>query len=101
MGDGSFHDDERQAQALADGEASGWLRRFRIWLLLGTELFLKQPPRPRMATGGARARQRAGRDQRSGSTGRTLAAVGAYARSVSFSPASRRLHRPLFFIRNE
>jgi hypothetical protein len=23
MGDGSFHDDERQAQALADGEASG------------------------------------------------------------------------------
>jgi len=38
---------------------------------------------PRMATGGARARQRAGRDQRSGSTGRTLAAAGVYARSVS------------------
>src|ERR1700730_18497791 len=58
-----------------------WLRRFRIWLLLGTELFLKQPPHPRIAAGGARARQRAGRDQRSGSTGRTLAAAGAYARS--------------------
>jgi hypothetical protein len=37
-----------------------------------------------MAAGGARARQRAGRDQRSGSTGRTLAAAGVYARSVSF-----------------
>jgi chromosome segregation protein len=30
-----------------------------------------------------KARQRAGRDQRSGSTGRTLAAAGVYARSVS------------------
>ena len=79
----------------------GWLRRFRIWLLLGTELFLKQPPRPRMAAGGARARQRAGRDQRSGSTGRTLAAVDVYARSVSFTVVSWRLHRPLFFILNE
>jgi hypothetical protein len=54
-----------------------------------------------MAAGGARARQRAGRDQRSGSTGRTLAAADVYARSVSFSPASWRLHRPLFFILNE
>jgi hypothetical protein len=54
-----------------------------------------------MAAGGARARQRAGRDQRSGSTGRTLAAAGVYARSVSFSPASWRLHRPLFFIMDE
>src|ERR1700722_14560043 len=74
------------------------LRRFRIWLLLGTELFLKQPPHPRIAAGGARARQRAGRDQRSGSTDRTLAAAGVYARSVSFTTASCRLHRPLFFI---
>ena len=54
-----------------------------------------------MAAGGARARQRAGRDQRSGSTGRTLAAAGVYARSVSFSPPSWRLHRPLFFILDE
>jgi hypothetical protein len=49
----------------------------------------------------ARARQWAGRDQRSGSTGRTLAAAGVYARSVSFIPVSWRLHRPLFFILNE
>ena len=54
-----------------------------------------------MAAGGARGRQRVGRDQRSGSTGRTLAAAGVYARSVSFSPASWRLHRPLFFILDE
>jgi hypothetical protein len=54
-----------------------------------------------MAAGAARARQRAGRDQRSGSTGRTLAAAGVYARSVSFTLVSLRLHRPLFFIRNE
>ena len=54
-----------------------------------------------MAAGGARARQRAGRDQRSGSTGRTLAAADVYARSVSFTPASWRLHRPLFFILGE
>src|ERR1700748_1155945 len=45
----------------------------------------EQPPHPRMTAGGARARQRAGRDQRSGSTGRTLAAAGVYARSVSFT----------------
>jgi glutathione S-transferase len=54
-----------------------------------------------MAAGGAWARQRAGRDQRSGSTGRTLAATGVYARSVSFSLPMWRLHRPLFFILNE
>jgi hypothetical protein len=54
-----------------------------------------------MAAGGARARQRAGRDQRSGSTGRTLAAAGVYARSVSFSLPIWRLHRPLFFILGE
>jgi hypothetical protein len=54
-----------------------------------------------MAAGGARALQRAGRDQRSGSTGRTLAAAAVYARSVSFTPASIHLHRPLFFILNE
>jgi hypothetical protein len=46
-----------------------------------------------MAAGGARARQRAGRDQRSGSTGRTLAATGVYARSVSFTLVSLRMHR--------
>ena len=51
-----------------------------------------------MTASGARARQRAGRDQRGGSTGRTLAAAGVYARSVSFRPASWGLHRPLFFI---
>jgi hypothetical protein len=67
-------------------------------MLLGTELFLKQPPHTRMAAGGARARQQAGRDQRSGSTGRTLAAAGIYARSVSFTLASWPLHRSLFFI---
>ena len=54
-----------------------------------------------MAAGGARARWRAGRDQQSGSTGRTLAAADVYSRSVSFTPASWRLHRPLFFILGE
>jgi hypothetical protein len=57
---------------------------------------------PRMAAGGARARKRAGRDQRSGSTGRTLAASDDHARSVSFNPASRRLPSiRLFFILDE
>src|ERR1700735_5888852 len=54
-----------------------------------------------MAAGGGRARQRAGGEPRSGSTGRTLAAADVYARPVSFTPASWRLHRPLFFMLRE
>jgi hypothetical protein len=61
-------------------------------LLLGTELILNSLPPSHDGRRGKGAK-RTGRDQRSGSTGRTLAAVGVYARSASFTLASRRLLR--------